>query len=310
MASLKLISLPSGISVIIPVYNSSEILPSLISRLDVVLQECGAKYEIILVCDGCNDDSWEVIKNLRASYLNIRGILLARNYGQNVATLVGMKHAIYATSITMDDDLQHPPEEIPKLLRKLDEGYDVVCGIPKQENHSKIRIFLKRIAIKACVLFTGDRVLFSLSGFQSFRTALVHFFPTQITQVSSVYYNLLGVTNKLACIPTIHSARPDNKKNYTIGKLVSILSRTLFSSPQLSLRVFYWAIFVFISLFVISILASILYGSAFLMPWLAIELIMLGIFLSLLIIFGLAFVMHFFKSTAKTPCGIVRDYAE
>src|SRR5678816_854468 len=92
-------------------------------------------YEVILVNDGSRDKSWSIIRSLAPQYPFVRGINMMRNYGQHNALLCGIRQAKGEMIVTMDDDLQHPPEEIHKLLSKLDEGYDVVYGTPQQEKH-------------------------------------------------------------------------------------------------------------------------------------------------------------------------------
>src|SRR5215469_6920976 len=117
-----------GISIVIPVYRSESILPELGRRLDKVLSATTRDYEVVLVNDCSPDDSWNVICQMAQEHSWIRAINLMRNYGQHNALLCGIRAARYDVIVTMDDDLQHPPEEIPKLLAALDEGYDVVYG--------------------------------------------------------------------------------------------------------------------------------------------------------------------------------------
>jgi glycosyltransferase involved in cell wall biosynthesis len=103
-----------SLSVTIPIYNSVEILPVLLQRLDVVLPTLSARFEVILLDDGSPDDSWNVILRLSREYHWLRGVNLMRNYGQHNALLCGIRMAAYETIITMDDDRQHSPEEVPK----------------------------------------------------------------------------------------------------------------------------------------------------------------------------------------------------
>jgi undecaprenyl-phosphate 4-deoxy-4-formamido-L-arabinose transferase len=121
-----------NISVVIPVYNGQHTVAELVERLGKVLPAVSDAYETILVCDGSPDDSWPLIEQLAARYAWVRGIDLMRNYGQHNALLCGVRAARYEIIVTMDDDLQHPPEEIPVLLAKLAEGYDVVLVFLKK----------------------------------------------------------------------------------------------------------------------------------------------------------------------------------
>ena len=129
-----------NISVVIPVYKSQATLPELVRRLDSVLSGLAEAYEVILVNDDSPDASWEAITKLAGQYACVRGIDLMRNFGQHNATLCGLRQARYEVIVTMDDDLQHPPEEVHFLLEKLGEGYDVVYGFPKKPPHAWWRI--------------------------------------------------------------------------------------------------------------------------------------------------------------------------
>ena len=125
----------TGVSVVVPVYNSGDILPELVRRLGDVLHGTFGFFEVLLIDDGSPDRSWSAICTLAAQCHWVRGISLMRNYGQHNALLCGIRAAKYETIVTMDDDLQHPPEEIPGLLDKLAEGYDVVYGTPPKAQH-------------------------------------------------------------------------------------------------------------------------------------------------------------------------------
>jgi len=124
-----------NLSIIIPVYNSANSLPSLMENLNQFFKINAAQYELILINDGSRDNSWQVISDLCDQHGWIRGINLIRNYGQHNALLCGIRQAKYDVIVSMDDDLQQPPEEIPKLLDKLNKGYDVVYGTPQKEKH-------------------------------------------------------------------------------------------------------------------------------------------------------------------------------
>ena len=122
-----------SISVVVPVYNSELTLPELVKRLQPVLAGLAREYELLLVNDGSRDQSWQVIQRIAAEHGWVRGINLMRNYGQHNALLCGIRAARFDTLVTMDDDLQHPPEEIHKLLAKLQEGFEMVYGFPEHE---------------------------------------------------------------------------------------------------------------------------------------------------------------------------------
>src|SRR5262245_20817656 len=127
--------LPAGLSVVVPVYRSARILPDLVARLEPVLRAQGNGFELVLVDDSSPDESWRVIGELARRHPWVRGLCMMRNFGQHGALLCGIRSARHAITVTMDDDLQHPPEEIPRLLAELARGHDVVYGSPRDEPH-------------------------------------------------------------------------------------------------------------------------------------------------------------------------------
>ena len=127
-----------NISIVVPVYRGEALIEPLVERLSESLPTFSKKYEVLLVNDGSPDNSWTVIQGLAHKYKWVRGIRLMRNYGQHNATLCGVRAAQYEITITMDQDLQHPPEEIPVLLAELENGFDVVYGAPKKLRISMI----------------------------------------------------------------------------------------------------------------------------------------------------------------------------
>lgn len=131
--------MPPGLSVVIPVYNSAAILPDLITRLSTALPALGRPFEVILVNDGSRDNSWAVVTAMSERHAWVRGICLMRNYGQHNALLAGIRAARFDTTMTMDDNLQHPPEEIGTLLAALTPALDVVYAIPEREHHGLLR---------------------------------------------------------------------------------------------------------------------------------------------------------------------------
>ncbi len=116
------------VSVVIPAYNEEENLPVLYERLKAVLDRLEGDYEILFVDDGSTDGSFEVLRDLARRDERVRVIRFRRNYGQTAAMYAGFEHATGDVIVTMDADLQNDPEDIPRLLRKLEEGYDIVSG--------------------------------------------------------------------------------------------------------------------------------------------------------------------------------------
>lgn len=121
------------ISVVVPLYNEEESLPELMEWIARVMSHNHFTYEVIMVDDGSNDNSWAVIENLRLQYPSLRGIKFLRNYGKSAALQVGFTAAQGDVVFTMDADLQDSPDEIPELYQMVKEqGYDLVSGWKKK----------------------------------------------------------------------------------------------------------------------------------------------------------------------------------
>lgn len=123
------------ISIVIPLYNEEESLPELLAWIDRVVKDFGKSFEVIMVDDGSNDGSWEVIKNLASQYPEIVGIRFQRNNGKSAALQVGFQEAQGEVVITMDADMQDSPDEIPALYKMiLEDGHDLVSGYKKKRH--------------------------------------------------------------------------------------------------------------------------------------------------------------------------------
>jgi undecaprenyl-phosphate 4-deoxy-4-formamido-L-arabinose transferase len=211
----------SEISVVVPVYNSEGSLPQLAARLDGVLSKVATRFELVLVNDGSRDRSWDVICELARQYNWVRGINLMRNYGQHNALLCGIRAAKYGLIVTLDDDLQHPPEEIPKLLEKLAEGHDVVYGTPEKEKHGLWRDLASQITKLALQTAMGAEIARSVTAFRVFRTSARDAFANYQSPFVSIDVLLTWGTTRFAAIPVRHEPRRIGASNYTFRKLVT-----------------------------------------------------------------------------------------
>jgi undecaprenyl-phosphate 4-deoxy-4-formamido-L-arabinose transferase len=210
-----------GISVVVPVYNSAPTLGPLLCRLRNVLSSLGLPYEAILVNDGSRDASWQQIEALARDYPELRGFNLMRNYGQHNALLCGIREARYDVIVTLDDDLQNPPEEIPLLLEKLTEGYDVVYGTPAAANHGLLRNTASWITKVVLHETMGAATAKSVSSFRAFRTNVREGFSHFSSPNVSIDVLLTWGTSRFASIPVRHYPRKVGPSNYTFMKLVS-----------------------------------------------------------------------------------------
>jgi len=208
------------LSVVVPVYNSEASLPELAARLATVLDRCASAYELILVNDGSRDGSGQVIEGLASRHDWIRGIDLMRNYGQHNALLCGIRAARHDITVTLDDDLQNPPEEIPKLLAKLGEGFDVVYGTPETRQHGLFRSLASGITRVALQSSMGAETARHASAFRAFRTCLRDAFASYRSPFVSIDVLLTWGTGRFAAVTVDHRPRHEGQSNYTFRKLV------------------------------------------------------------------------------------------
>jgi undecaprenyl-phosphate 4-deoxy-4-formamido-L-arabinose transferase len=210
-----------SVSVVIPVYNSAVILPELLKRLVPVLQGLETAYELVLVNDGSRDDSWTVVTRAAERHHWIRGINLMKNYGQHNALLCGIREARHEIIVTMDDDLQHPPEEIPKLLQALEDGVDVVYGPPIEEQHGLWRDVASAISKLALRSAMGIDIARDVSAFRAFRTHVRRAFADYRGSFISVDVLLTWGTSRFKSVPVRHDPRTMGESQYTFQHLVT-----------------------------------------------------------------------------------------
>ncbi|HML22658.1 MAG TPA: glycosyltransferase family 2 protein [Aggregatilinea sp.] len=210
-----------SVSVVVPCYNSEASLPLLLEQLLPVLEAEVDRAEVILVNDDSRDGTWNAITQLAGMYPNVRGVNLMRNYGQHNALLCGIRAARGEVVITMDDDLQHPPEEIRPLLSKLAEGYDVVYGTPQREQHGIWRDMASQMTKLALQSAMGTDIARSVSAFRVFRTQLRDAFADYSSPFVNIDVLLTWATKRFAAVPVRHDARTIGVSNYTFKKLLT-----------------------------------------------------------------------------------------
>ncbi|MBG0827857.1 glycosyltransferase family 2 protein [Planomonospora sp. ID67723] len=205
-----------NISVVIPCYRSAKTIPDLVSRLVPVLRDISVRHEIILVVDGSPDGTWKVAKTLTRQIDTVRAIRLSRNYGQHNALVAGIREARFDVVVTMDDDLQHLPEQIPLLISALEgDRLDLVYGVAHQEEHGFLRSFMSR-SVKtsmACVL--GVRNAQKVSAFRAFRTCLRDGFQELSGSHISVDVALSWSTTRVGAVSVHMDERRFGRSNYT-----------------------------------------------------------------------------------------------
>lgn len=299
-------------SVVIPVYRGESTLDELVERLAAVLPRAAEQFEVVLVNDGSPDDSWGAISRLSAKYPWVRGVSLTRNYGQENATLCGILEARHEVICTMDDDLQHRPEDLPRLLNKLEEGYDVVYGVPRARRQGWWKN-LATAAVKRVMSWgIGSPVVRDLSAFRAIRLELRQGFRTTGPDVF-VDALISWVTTKTASVEIEEVPRIHGGSNYTLGKLIrsALLLMTSYTTIPLRLASLTGFGFTFLGFLVFLYVLYIYFvqGSVPGFPFLAaIVTIFSGVELFGLGIIG-EYLAHVFERSSGRPMFTIRERA-
>ena len=208
-----------SLSVVVPVYNSEATLPLLVKRLHPVLTALTPDYELVLVNDGSRDKSWEVVQQLAGEHAWVRGINLMRNYGQHNALLCGIRSVRHEITVTMDDDLQHPPEEIPQMIEELERGFDVVYGAPEGQQHGLLRNLASELTKLALKKSMGAATARHVSAFRVLRTPLRNAFENYHSPFLSIDVLLTWGSTRFTVRKVRHEPRRMGSSNYTMRML-------------------------------------------------------------------------------------------
>ena len=210
------------VSVVIPVFNEERNIETLHTRLSPVMVALGKTYEIILVDDGSRDRSIELLRALAARDPAVVVVELARNYGQHAAVFAGFERARGAVVVTLDADLQNPPEEIPKLLAKIAEGYDVVGGWRQQRHDSLLRTLPSKLVNKFTSRVTGCNLKDYGCMLRAYRLTIVERMLLH-REISSFIPALATVVGgKIVEIPVEHSERYAGVSQYNLWRLIKL----------------------------------------------------------------------------------------
>ncbi|HEX3324644.1 MAG TPA: GNAT family N-acetyltransferase [Solirubrobacterales bacterium] len=245
-----------SVSAVVPVFNSAETLDELVRRTHAALAACASHHELILVNDGSSDASWEAIEAIASSDAAVRGVDLARNYGQHNALLAGIREARCEVTVTLDDDLQNPPEEIPILLEALSADCDVVYGEPVVKRQGLGRRVATQVVVRALGVL-GGRTAPMVSSFRAFRTDLREGFAAYSGPDVSIDGLLTWQTERFRSAPVAHVERAHGESNYSLIKLTrhALTMITAFSTRPLRIATTFGFIVV---LFGAAILADVL----------------------------------------------------
>jgi glycosyltransferase involved in cell wall biosynthesis len=246
-------------SVVIPAYRSAEILPELISRLEAVMTRLGEPFEIVIVHD-CSPDNetWPTIVSLARTRPHLRGINLLYNVGQFRALLCGFEHARGRYIITMDDDLQHPPEEVPKLVAAIraHPGLDCVMGRYAEKKHSLFRRLGSGLfGLIERVVYNRPAGLKSTS-FRIMTRSLIETLLNYRTQIPQISPMVLSSTQRIINVTVEHQERYQGASGYSLWSLMYHTVYSVINASTIPLR-FFSALGFIISFF--SFLFSVFY---------------------------------------------------
>jgi glycosyltransferase involved in cell wall biosynthesis len=209
------------VSVVVPVFNSEATLEELTERIAEVCSRRGADWELILVNDGSSDGSWRMIAAVAERHRNVRGLDLVRNFGQHNATLAGIESAKFAVILTLDDDLQNPPEEMPVLLAALSPEVDIVYGTPSRTHYGHARTLAARAARRLTHLLSRGRIPLEVSSFRAFRAGLRGPAVAGLDGARiSLDAQLCRSGDRCAAVEVRHDSRRHGSSNYTPAKLI------------------------------------------------------------------------------------------
>ncbi len=213
------------ISIVIPVYNSENILMDLYQEIDISMKKAGLEYELILVDDASKDNSFDIMKKLYNFAENIAAIKFSSNFGQQNAIMCGLRYAKHEYIVTMDDDLQHPPSEIPKLIEEISKGYDAVYGIPEQKMHETYRNLGSFLTGQLFNLLLNKPRDIKIGSFRAMTRELCD--KTIKSRKSFVYLSaiMLRYTKNISNITVRHNKRQNGKTNYSILKLIRLFTK-------------------------------------------------------------------------------------
>ncbi|WP_099159773.1 glycosyltransferase family 2 protein [Virgibacillus ndiopensis] len=224
------------ISVVVPVYGCKTCLQELCNRVVATIEAIPAQFEIILVNDASPDDAWDTIKHLSRTDKRIKGMDLARNFGQHHAITAGLDYTSGDWVVVMDCDLQDRPEEIEKLYEKAMEGYDVVFGnrIERQDRWMKRKS--SQFFYRMYDYFTGRSSDHTIANFSINSKKVVESFRRMREQnrFFPLFIQWMGYKN--ATVHVEHNARKTGKTSYNLKKLITLATDAIISQSNKPLR--------------------------------------------------------------------------
>ena len=228
-----------SISVVVPIYNDSEVIHELIKRLSPVLESITADYEIILVDDGSRDDSWLQMLVVRQANASIKAVRLSRNFGQQSAIAAGLSLTSKELIVLMDSDLQDRPEDIPVLIDALlaDEKATMAIAQWEERKDSRFKLAVSRLFQRVSNSITEIHTMPRLGIFRVMKKSVVeelrNFPEKTATTVSLLYY----IGSRYVAVPLKRDARFAGKSGYNLSKMLALTFARIFSFSMFPIRI-------------------------------------------------------------------------
>jgi polyisoprenyl-phosphate glycosyltransferase len=223
------------VSVVVPVYNGSAALPELCLRLKQTMLSAGLSHEVILVDDRGQNEAWPIIAGLAARHPEVAGLRLGRNFGQHAATMCGIAESRGRWIVTMDDDLEHPPEAIPELLAAGDEDHPLVYGVFEQRTHASYRNItseLMRWTLKRAFPDLNE----DYTSFRAIRSSVAAELASFGLSRPYIDGMLSWITSGVKTVQVVHGEREHGRSAYTLRKLLSHAVNIFVTFSHLPLR--------------------------------------------------------------------------
>ncbi|HAQ70497.1 glycosyltransferase family 2 protein [Salibacteraceae bacterium] len=223
-------------SIVIPVYRSEKVVERTVETILEVAANHSFSFEIILVNDGSPDNSWGVVEELAKKHIEVRSVNLLKNYGQHTAVYCGIAISKGDYIITMDDDMQNPPSEIPKLIAKIQEGYDLIFAEFVQKMHPGFRkLGTRMISYLNKEIFDKPKDL-KLTNFRIFNRSTADRLLDYRTNYPYIPGLLLMSAGKMGNVITEHHSREIGNSNYTLVRILTLVARLLFNYSSYPLK--------------------------------------------------------------------------
>ena len=212
------------LSIVVPLYNEEDSVEKLLARIVEVGNVFDFTYEIIFVDDGSRDKTWELIEQLKKTAPNLRAIKFRRNHGQTSAMVAGFDHARGQIIVTMDGDLQNDPSDIPLLLKKIDEGFDIASGWRKDRKDHFSRVFVSKIANAIISLTTGVRLRDYGCSLKAYRTECINSLKAY-GEMHRFFPALASMTGaRVTEVPVNHYPRKYGVSKYGFDRIFKVFS--------------------------------------------------------------------------------------